>query len=1029
MSYTDLIDKADKKSRSTSIAIKIRDMMKNLRLSSNEESSRRWIWELLQNAKDVSHLNSKTKVQVHLDITRNLLRFSHNGKPFTAENITFLVGQVSSKEQVPYSGEGVKETGKFGTGFLTTHLLSEIVTVDGVLKEDDEPYKQFRLTLDRSGKDIDSIIKSVESSLEELKRVEVSPNMDDYSAENLNTSFTYMLNPIGIEVAKRGLVDLINLIPYTLVFVPNIESVVVVNEGITYSLDDRIEQITDNIFVYTIEKSSSTSKQEHKIIVAKNADVSLAFEIMYINEQTFLKELREDIPRLFCDFPLIGTEKFAFPFILNCSRFNPNEPRNGVYMTDKPDELVIENKDIVKSGLELYCEVLDFASANNWKNMHLFLDNINSTIDEDWLSNVWMKSEITTNIKNKVLNTEIVDTEIDNRIAIKENNKIQVLFPNHRDKNIRAGLFELCKSVALNKLPLKSEVENWNGKIWSECKILDFKILTSMIENQGNLDNLMNRLSGVANPISWLNSYYQLLNEETVFIEDIVADKYSVIPNQNGNFVKHTEVFIDCEIDEALKDVLKLVGEDCREYLISNHINTGAGIKYYHKDSDYIVSRINDLISNCKPETKFEAALKLISMFAIDGQFPAERQLIYDFSKTILQDRIGEKNIISNYSKKIWEKADRIIIRNLISEIATYRNIESFKDAKHFQSTDDCIKWLHNFISFISKEYSSLLEDETNAILPNQNGDFCTKDSLYLDDDSTDEILKSITAKLGYDFRSEMLDKGICLDWPKRTIALSDVAEKLTALVRGKWNDLLKDSVTKEALRDLYSWLNENDYSANKFFSDLYKYKHRFLDDAEVIESIDKARKYDEIMTKFQIDDYEELENALERVTGNDSENTNEKVTLSDELLAQLGISSKDQLENALSNGVLYEHFIHLSDGQNYKFEFVQDLIDNAIEKVIGELKKDDAYDFSEMIELDKTVFLIKKHKTELYLIIRPSDYGQIIFYYDSEKDILDYEKDWEIWAASKCDAPQKITFGKILKITGINKIPLKRIR
>jgi len=182
-------------------------------------------------------------------------------------------------------------------------------------------------------------------------------------------------------------------------------------------------------------------------------------------------------------------------------------------------------------------------------------------------------------------------------------------------------------------------------------------------------------------------------------------------------------------------------------------------------------------------------------------------------------------------------------------------------------------------------------------------------------------------------------------------------------------------------------------------------------------------------MTKFQIDDYEELENALERVTGNDSENTNEKVTLSDELLAQLGISSKDQLENALSNGVLSEHFIHLSDGQNYKFEFVQDLIDNAIEKVIGELKKDDAYDFSEMIELDKTVFLIKKHKTELYLIIRPSDYGQIIFYYDSEKDILDYEKDWEIWAASKCDAPQKITFGKILKITGINKIPLKRIR
>lgn len=894
MSYTELIDKADKKSRSTSIAIKIRDMMKNLRLSSTEESSRRWIWELLQNAKDVSHLNSKTKVQIHLDLNRNFLKFSHNGKPFTAENITFLVGQVSSKEQVPYSGEGVKETGKFGTGFLTTHLLSEIVTVDGVLKEYDEPYKQFRLTLDRSGKDIDSIIKSVESSLEELKRVEVSPNMDDYSAENLNTAFTYMLNPIGIEVAKRGLDDLINLIPYTLVFVPNIENVVILNEGITYALDPKIEQIADNIFVHTIEKRSSAGIQEHKIVVAKNTDVSVAFEIMSINEQIFLKELRGDIPRLFCDFPLIGTEKFAFPFILNCSRFNPNEPRNGVYLTDKSDELVVENKDIVKSGLNLYCEVLDFASANDWKNMHLFLDNINSVIVEDWLSNDWMRSEITTPIKNKVLNTEIVDTEVGNRIAIKENNKIQVLFPNHRDKKIRAGLFELCKSLALSKLPLKSDVESWNSKIWSECRKLDFEILTSMIEKQGNIDNLMSKLSGIANPVLWLNSYYQLLNEETVFIEDIIADKYSVIPNQNGNFVKHTELFIDYNVDEELKDVLKLVGEDCREYLISKDIYTGEGIKYYQKDLEYIVSRINDLISNCKPATKLEAALKLISMFAFDAQFPAERQLIYDFCKTILQDRIGEKIILSNYSYKIWEKADRIIIRNIISEIATYRNIESFKDAIHFQSTDDCIKWLDNFISFISKEYSSLLEDENNAILPNQNGNFCTKDSLYLDDDSTDEVLKSITAKLGYDFRREMLDKGICLNWSKRTIGLSDVAEKLTTLVRGKWNDLLKDSVTKEALRDLYSWLNENDYSANKFFSDLYKYKHRFLDDAEVIESIDKARKYDEIMTKFQIDDYEELEDALERVIENDSESTNKKVTLSDELLAQLGISSKD---------------------------------------------------------------------------------------------------------------------------------------
>jgi hypothetical protein len=1029
LSYTDLIERADKKSRSTSIAIKIRDMMKNLRLSTNEESSRRWIWELLQNAKDVSYSDLKTKVQVELNLNSNYLKFSHNGKPFTAENITFLVGQVSSKDQIPYSGERIKETGKFGTGFLTTHLLSEVVKIEGVLKEYDEPYKQFHLTLDRSGRDIDSIISSVESSLEELKKVELSEDMENYCSDNFNTSFIYTLDSLGVEVAKRGLEDLINLIPYTLIFVPNIESVSVIHEGVTYFLDPRIEQIAANISIYTIVKSTRSVQYEHKLIVAQNYDVSVAFEIEYIDDNIYLKEFSDGIPKLFCDFPLIGTEKFAFPFVLNCSRFNPNEPRNGVYLTDKLDELVLENKEIVRNGLELYSDLLDFAAANNWKNMHHFLANTNSIINVDWLLNDWLKSDVTTPIKNKVLNTKIIDTENGYRVAIKENNKIQVLFPDHRDKNIRVGLFELCKSVDLSKLPLKNEIENWNKVIWSDYKKLDFEVLTFMIEKCGNIECLGRKLSDGINPFSWLNSYYQLLNMENGFIEEIVSDKYSVIPNQNGIFVKRSEVFIDSNIDEALKDVLKLVGEDCREYLLSKYIYTGEGVKYYKKDSNFIISRINELLSNCKPPVKFEASQKLISMFAIDDEFPKERQLIYDFSKEILQDRIGEKIVISSWSDKIWEKADSIIIRNVISEIAGFKNVETLKTVINFNSTDSCINWLNGFVEFISKEYNSLLDDERYAILPNQNGDFCTKDTLYLDDDSADEEIKSITSKLGYNFREVLLDKGIYLSLSKRTITLSDIAEKLTTLVRGKWNDLLKDNTTKQALRDLYSWFNENEYKAKEFFSDLYKYKHRFLEDSEVIESIDKARKYDEIMSKFKIDDYDDLENILESVSEHNSDSNKEKVVLSDELLAQLGISSKEQLELALNKGVLSKHFIHLSEGTSYKFEFVQELIDYAIEKVFKQLKEDDAYDFSEIIELDKTIFLIKKHRMDMYLIVRPSDYGQIIFYYDSEKDVLDYEKDWEIWAASKCDAPQKITFGKILKITGINKIPLKRIR
>jgi len=69
--------------------------------------------------------------------------------------------------------EGVKPktTGKFGTGFLTTHLLSQVVDVEGVVKEPGLPYRKFKLQLDRTGRDIDVIIDSVNRSLATLDNI------------------------------------------------------------------------------------------------------------------------------------------------------------------------------------------------------------------------------------------------------------------------------------------------------------------------------------------------------------------------------------------------------------------------------------------------------------------------------------------------------------------------------------------------------------------------------------------------------------------------------------------------------------------------------------------------------------------------------------------------------------------------------------------------------------------------------------------------------------------------------------------
>ncbi|MFZ4700715.1 MAG: hypothetical protein ACOYMG_11760, partial [Candidatus Methylumidiphilus sp.] len=66
----------------------------------------------------------------------------------------------------------------------------------------------------------------------------------------------------------------------------------------------------------------------------------------------------------------------------------------------------------------------------------------------------------------------------------------------------------------------------------------------------------------------------------------------------------------------------------------------------------------------------------------------------------------------------------------------------------------------------------------------------------------------------------------------------------------------------------------------------------------------------------------------------------------------------------------------------------------------------------------------IKKHGLEVHIVVRPSDNGQVIIYYSSEKDTLDYENA-ELWIDNGIEHPKHLTLGKILKKTGINKIPV----
>lgn len=63
------------------------------------------------------------------------------------------------------------------------------------------------------------------------------------------------------------------------------------------------------------------------------------------------------------------------------------------------------------------------------------------------------------------------------------------------------------------------------------------------------------------------------MEELTSLIEQIINDKFAVISNQHGDFKVRSDLKTDNQIDKELKNVLTILSEYCREYLLKYSIH------------------------------------------------------------------------------------------------------------------------------------------------------------------------------------------------------------------------------------------------------------------------------------------------------------------------------------------------------------------------------------------------------------------------------------------------------------------------
>ena len=583
MTFKSQFSASQEKAHNRNIATKIHEELTKLRagVDASPTTSKRWVWELIQNAKDVN-IGGKVRVRIEADLddADAHVTFEHNGGAFSAENIRFLIEQVSSKDRTNDSTGRPTTTGRFGTGFLTTHLLSERVIIKGVTEGKGFSARKFKLSLDRSGAELEDIIAAVQAAKDSLQDLDERPAFSGYTPGAFNTAFRYQLtDKTGKNVARAGLADLDICLPYTLAFVRELESVEYPNRLL--SLEEPEDEKVDGEVQILYRDGGGPRRirrcrEVFSIAVLSRGLTTIAVPVKQTENGMQILPLAPNVPRLFCDFPLLGTEAFPFPVIINNPTFNPTEPRDGIFLTktERPNANIDHNKAILKEALALYLLLLGHASENDWQNLHLLAATKIVGTEIAKMDQAWYKAAILTPMRQTLLHTSIVRTAANTLAPIhSDDGSNNIWFPSGPSKEVRRAIWRCCKNWIPGQLPALSDIEIWNDIIWPECNKLTLDQVAEFVEKDGTIEVLQGELDGTDVHLWLMNFYATLETDETAF-QSVVA-KRAIFPNQNGIFRRKADLTRDAgDIDVTMLDILKLLGDDLREQLLDAAITT-----------------------------------------------------------------------------------------------------------------------------------------------------------------------------------------------------------------------------------------------------------------------------------------------------------------------------------------------------------------------------------------------------------------------------------------------------------------------
>ena len=319
--------------------------------------------------------------------------------------------------------------------------------------------------------------------------------------------------------------------------------------------------------------------------------------------------------------------------------------------------------------------------------------------------------------------------------------------------------YGLCK-IIIKYIPNKGSKE-YQTRLYKLCKVFDKNIGNSIeVESNDILYNQINKgiiqyineslskYGSVQEAQKYINNIYLLINDNS----DILNPKnYAIIPNQLGIFKKISDLSFGIDLIEELIDIYQK-----HENIKSSLMDTK--IKNFKPDITYtnetLKRRINKLIEEEK--IKVEEILILIPKEKNEKQ----KEIKFIYENIFLKGKALKEKII-NIENSFWEETNKITLKKIL---VFFNKDRKLKDI--CEDEEKAIKILEIIYKYLNPQTD---EYENIKLVPNQNGNLCVYNELYIEDKiGINKNFKSVLKNyFDYDICNNLIHKKIKLNSQK----------------------------------------------------------------------------------------------------------------------------------------------------------------------------------------------------------------------------------------------------------------------